>query len=83
MSNSQLQTIAIDQLVLVAGGQGAGTWEQRGQQVGQAGGHVLANMAPPALQPAAQAVLPPVGREAGGWVGRQVDNVTSRLPRLW
>jgi len=22
-------------------------------------------------------------REAVGWVGRQVDNVTSRLPRLW
>jgi hypothetical protein len=82
MSNSHLQTIDLDQLALVAGGQDNGTWEQRGRQVGQVGGQVLANMAPPALQPAAQAVLPPTGREVGGWVGRQVDNITSRLPQL-
>jgi hypothetical protein len=80
MSNSNLQTIDLDQLTLVAGGQNPGTFEQVGRQVGQAGGQALANAAPPLLQPAAQAVLPPVGREAGGWVGRQVDNFTSQLP---
>jgi hypothetical protein len=83
MSNSHLQTIDLDQLALVAGGQDAGTFEQAGRQIGQAGGQVLANMTPPVFRPAAQAVLPPAGREAGGWVGRQVDNITSRLPRLW
>lgn len=81
MSNSNLQTIALDQLTLVTGGQD-GRWEQVGRQVGQTGGQVLANAAPPLLRPAAQQVLPPAGREAGGWVGRQIDNVASQLPWL-
>jgi len=80
--NNTMQTIDLDQLAFVAGGAG-GTWEQVGRQVGQAGGQAAANATPPVVRPIAQAVLPPAGREAGGWVGRQIDNVTSRLPRLW
>jgi hypothetical protein len=81
MSNLSIQTIDLDQLALVSGGEG--TFEQAGRQVGQAGGQALANVTPQPYRPIAQAVLPPAGREVGGWVGRQVDNVTSRLPRLW
>ena len=83
MVDCNLQTIDLDQLALVAGGQDPGTFEQAGRWIGQTGGQALANSAPLPLRPAAQAVLPPAGREAGGWVGRQVDNFTSRLPRLW
>jgi hypothetical protein len=78
---SQLQTLSLDQLDLVTGG--AGPFENLGRQVGQAGGQAAANVTPPVIRPVAQAVLPPAAREAGGWVGRQVDNLASRLPRLW
>jgi hypothetical protein len=81
MSNTQLQTLNLDQLSLVAGG--AGPFEDAGRAAGTAGGQVLANATPPPVRPVAQAVLPPVGGQVGAWAGRQVDNVVSRLPRLW
>jgi hypothetical protein len=81
MSNTQLQTLDLDQLSLVAGG--AGPFEDAGRKVGTAGGQAIANVTPEPIRPAAQAVLPPVGGQVGAWAGRQVDNAVSRLPRLW
>ena len=81
MSSTSLPTIDLDQLALVAGGQGPA--EQAGQQIGQTAGQVVADATPAPVRPIAQQVLPPAGKQVGGWIGRQVDNVTSRLPRLW
>jgi hypothetical protein len=71
-----IQTIDLHTLAFVSGGQGAA--ERIGGTVGEGLGQLGARMVPPAWRPAAQVVLPPVGRAGGEWVGRQIDNWTRR-----
>jgi hypothetical protein len=78
-----ISTIDLDQLITVTGGQNGGFFENAGRQVGQAGGQAVASVTPAPVRPIAQQVLPPVGREVGGWAGRQIDNFAQQLPRLW
>lgn len=80
MSNTDLQTIDLDQLALVAGG--AGPAENKGRQIGQQVGQGIANVTPAPLRKEAQKVLPPAGADVGGWIGHQIDNVTSHLPKI-
>ena len=66
-----LQTIDLDQLALITGGQGR--FERVGEQVGGAVGRWGAGLVPRPYRPVAQAVLPPVGRAVGGEIGRRID----------
>jgi len=68
--SQQIQTIDLDQLALVSGGEGeAGRFERIGRTVGEGAGRFVGRFAPPLVQP----VLPPLGRELGGRAGRAVD----------
>jgi hypothetical protein len=68
--------IDMDQLALVAGGQGA--FERLGAEAGEAAGRWGARQLPQAWRPLGEAVLPPAGRGAGGYAGRWVDRWLSR-----
>ena len=68
-----MNTIDLDQLSLVTGGQQQGTFERIGGTVGEAAGRWGASMLPAPVQPAGRAVLPPAGRAAGSQAGAAVD----------
>ncbi|MBA2545152.1 MAG: hypothetical protein H0V17_36255 [Deltaproteobacteria bacterium] len=67
-----LQTIDLDQLALVNGGQD-GRFQRLGAQTGETLGRWGAQLMPKPTQPIAQQVLPPAGRHIGGQLGRTVD----------
>ena len=67
-----IQSIDLDQLALVSGGQGR--FERLGGNVGHAAGQVVAQALPAPVRPIGNATIPPAGRMLGQYAGRYVDS---------